>query len=392
MSPETGPGEQYRAVRAAQRLSAQGLSIMRSETPENNGPLRQGLSTGACATAASVAAARALLIGSEDRCVRIRLPRGQEPAMTIEDLTVAGTSAKAGVIKDAGDDPDATHGARLWVCVELMGETGVQFRAGEGVGTVTRSGLPVPRGEPAINPVPRQLITEHLQDLAAETGFAGGFSVTVGIDDGEAIARNTMNGKLGIQGGLSVLGTTGVVRPFSCSAFIASIHQSVDVARANGLTHIAGCTGGTSESFARSHFGLEDGAIVEMGDMFGALLKYLKKHPLRQVTLASGFGKLSKFAAGEPDTHSRRCAIDFDFIADEAVAVGAGQELAEWIRNANTSIEALEACQNSGIPLGDRIAGVSLARARDYLPGDHHLSVCAVSRRSELVGFAEEAG
>lgn len=310
--------------------------------------------------------------------------------MTIEDLGVAGTSATAGVIKDAGDDPDATHGARLWVSLEMIGDAGVQFRAGEGVGTVTRSGLSLDVGEPAINPVPRRLISEHLEAVAAEVGYAGGFRVTVGIDGGETIAQNTMNPKLGILGGLSVLGTTGIVRPFSCSAFIASIHQSVDVARANSLTHIAGCTGGTSESFARTHFGLEEGAIVEMGDMFGALLKYLKKHPLPRVTLASGFGKLSKFAAGEPDTHSQRCAIDFDFIADQAVAAGASAQLADWIRNANTSIEALEACQKAEVPLGDRIAGMSLARMRDYLPGDHHLSVCGVSRQGELIGFAEE--
>ncbi|XOZ32524.1 cobalt-precorrin-5B (C(1))-methyltransferase [Halomonadaceae bacterium KBTZ08] len=362
---------------------------MRPETPEHNGPLRQGLSTGACATAASVATARALLAGSEDRGVRIRLPRGQEPLMTIEDLNVTGTSATAGVIKDAGDDPDATHGARLWVRLELVREPGVRFQAGEGVGTVTRSGLPVAVGEPAINPVPRRLITEHLETVASDTGYEGGFRVTVGIDGGEAIARNTMNPKLGIEGGLSVLGTTGIVRPFSCSAFIASIHQSVDVARANGLTHIAGCTGGTSESFVQGQFGLEEGAIVEMGDMFGALLKYLKKHPLPRVTLASGFGKLSKFAAGEPDTHSARCAIDFDFIADQALAAGAGTELADWVRTANTSIEALEACQQAGVPLGDRVAGMGLARMRDYLPDNPHLTVCGVSRRGELIGFAE---
>jgi len=229
---------------------------MRPETPEHNGPLRQGLSTGACATAASVAAARALLAGVQERCVSIRLPRGREPAMTIEDLEVSGAAATAGVIKDAGDDPDATHGARLWVRLELAGEAGMHFHAGEGVGTVTRSGLSVAVGEPAINPVPRRLITEHLEAIAAETGYAGGFQVTVGIDDGEAIAKRTMNAKLGILGGLSVLGTTGIVRPFSCSAFIASIHQSVDVARANHMDHIAGCTGGTSETFARSYFGL----------------------------------------------------------------------------------------------------------------------------------------
>ena len=363
---------------------------MRPETPEHNGPLRQGLSTGACATAASVAAARALLAGVQERCVSIRLPRGREPAMTIEDLEVSGAAATAGVIKDAGDDPDATHGARLWVRLELAGEAGMHFHAGEGVGTVTRSGLSVAVGEPAINPVPRRLITEHLEAIAAETGYAGGFQVTVGIDDGEAIAKRTMNAKLGILGGLSVLGTTGIVRPFSCSAFIASIHQSVDVARANHMDHIAGCTGGTSETFARSYFGLEEGAIVEMGDMFGALLKYLKKHPLPRVTLASGFGKLSKFAAGEPDTHSQRCSIDFDFLAEQALTVGADAALGEWIRSANTSIEALEACQQAGVPLGDHMARLGLARMRQYLPGDHHLTVSSVSRQGELTGFAEE--
>ena len=364
---------------------------MRPETSEHSGPLRQGLSTGACATAAASAAARALLFGSTERWACIQLPRGREPVLPIEDLDVSGVSATAGVIKDAGDDPDATHGARLWVRLELTGETGVGFVAGEGVGTVTRSGLPVAVGEPAINPVPRRLITEHLERIATEAGYAGGFRVTVGIDDGEAIAQRTMNAKLGILGGLSVLGTTGIVRPFSCSAFIASIHQSVDVARANGLTHIAGCTGGTSEYFARAHFGLEEGAIVEMGDMFAALLKYLRRNPIHRVTLASGFGKLSKFAAGHPDTHSRRCAIDFDFIAEQAHEAGAQPDLVSWIRQANTSIEALEACQQAGIPLGERMAELGLARLREYLPGDHHLSVCGVSRHGELIGYAEAA-
>jgi len=310
--------------------------------------------------------------------------------MAIEDLRVTGAAATVGVIKDAGDDPDATHGARLWVCLELSGKAGVSFHAGDGVGTVTRSGLPVGVGEPAINPVPRQLIREHLEQTAAETGYTGGFSVTVGIDDGEAIAQRTMNAKLGILGGLSVLGTTGIVRPFSCSAFIASIHQSVDVARSNSMTHIAGCTGGTSEQYVRTRYGLEEGAIVEMGDMFGALLKYLKKHPLPRVTLASGFGKLSKFAAGHPDTHSQRCAIDFDFIAAEAAAVGADEALQASIRAANTSIEALEACQKAGVALGDRMALKGLERMRAYLPQGQHLSVCGVSRQGELIGFAEE--
>ncbi len=363
---------------------------MRSETPEHTGPLRQGLTTGACATAAAVVAARALLGARNEKRVTITLPRGQQPLMTIVDLTRAATNATAGVIKDAGDDPDATHGARLWVTVTPTGGSGITFAAGDGVGTITRPGLSLDVGEPAINPTPRRMIREHLEAVAREFSYTGGFRVTVGIDDGEAIARRTMNPRLGILGGLSVLGTTGIVRPFSCSAYIASIHQSVDVARANHIDHVAGCTGGTSEAFARRHFGLDEAAIIEMGDMFGGLLKYLKQHPLPRVTLASGFGKLSKFAAGHPDTHSRRCSIDFAFLSRQAANAGADPADQARIRRANTSIEALELCHRRGVPLGERMARLGLNRARRYLPGPVHLTVCAVSRTGDLVGYAEE--
>lgn len=365
---------------------------MRPETDDApRQTLRKGLSTGACATAASFAAARYLLLGETPRAVRIHLPRGQQPTMVLEDFSADGVSAVAGIIKDAGDDPDATHGARLWVRLTLADVPGVVFHAGQGVGTVTRPGLLLPPGEPAINPVPRRMISEHLAAVAEEAGYEGGFHVTVGIDDGEAIATRTMNGRLGIVGGLSVLGTTGIVRPFSCSAYIASIHQSVDVARAIGLDHVAGCTGGTSEAFVRGQLGLSDEAIVEMGDMFGALLKYLRRNQLPRLTLASGFAKLSKFAAGHPDTHSARCSVDFEFLAEQAGEAGAGPGLQKQIRQANTSIQALEYCQEAGIALGDRVARLGLARTRRYLPEDVELSVFAVNRQGMLVGQAEDA-
>lgn len=369
---------------------AKGGGSLREETAEHRGPLRTGLTTGACATAASVAAARLLLLGERSDYVSILLPRGGQPRMEIADLTRSGDTATAGVIKDAGDDPDATHGARVWVEIAVRAEPGILFKAGRGVGTVTRKGLVLPVGEPAINPVPRQMISEHLQEVAQAAGFTGGFCITVGVDDGERIALRTMNARLGILGGLSILGTTGIVRPFSCAAYIASIHQSVDVARANDYGHIAGCTGGTSEQFVRERYGLADAAVVEMGDFFGALLKYLRRHPVPRVTLASGFGKLTKFAAGHLDTHSRKCAIDFPWLAERAAALGASAELQAHIRGANTSIEALGLCQRAGISLGDDMAFRGWALARHYLSDDIVVDVCAVDRQGRLVGYAAD--
>lgn len=364
---------------------------LREETTEHRGPLRNGLTTGACATAAAVAAARLLLLGEHCDWVSIALPRGQQPRMAIADLTRTAGSATAGIIKDAGDDPDATHGARVWVTVALQAAPGVVFHAGAGVGTVTRKGLVLAVGEPAINPVPRRMIGEHLQQVAVQAGFTGGFAVTVGIDDGERIALRTMNGRLGILGGLSILGTTGIVRPFSCAAYIASIQQSIDVARANNITHVAACTGGTSEQLVRERYGLEEAAIIEMGDFFGAVLKYLRRHPLPRFTLASGFGKLSKFAEGQLDTHSRKCAINLDGLAERAAAVGADDKLQQQVRAANTSIEALAYCQQANIPLADDIAQIALTLARRYLPADISIDVCAVDRQGRLVGYASDS-
>ena len=365
---------------------------MRPESREAGGALRTGLSTGVCATAAAVAAARLALGQTAGPATSVVLPRGQTVALALNDATVVADGAVAGVIKDGGDDPDATHGARVWVHVRLRAQVGLGFHAGSGVGTVTRSGLPVPVGEPAINPVPRRMLTDHLLECAAGAGYAGGFDVTVGVDDGERIAQRTMNGRLGIQGGLSILGTTGIVRPFSCAAYIASIHQSVDVARSNGIEHVACCTGGSSEALARERYGLTDMALIEMGDLIGGVLKYIRRHPVPRVTLAGGFGKLSKFAAGHSDTHSRKCSIDLDGLAEEARVLGGSPELRTAIRACNTSIEALALCREAGIPLGDRICARAFEQARRYLPDDIALDVCAVDRGGRLVGTAEQGG
>src|SRR5271157_5473667 len=207
-------------------------------------PLRRGWTTGACASGAARAAFEALMTGIFPDPVPIALPKGLRPefALATQDLvqTPGADFARAGVVKDAGDDPDVTHGALIVATVRL-GEpgSGVVFRAGEGVGTVTRPGLPVPPGEPAINPVPRAMIRTAVAEVAAEYGGSGDVVVALSIPGGEKIAERTLNLRLGIVGGLSILGTTGIVVPYSCSAWIHSIHRGIDVARAAGLDHVA---------------------------------------------------------------------------------------------------------------------------------------------------------
>jgi cobalt-precorrin-5B (C1)-methyltransferase len=361
---------------------------MRPETPETRQPLRYGFTTGACATAASVAAACRLLAGTELDQVEIVLPRGQRARFRLEYCRLRGTGAEAATVKDAGDDPDVTHGALVFAQVILSEPPGARFHAGPGVGTVTLPGLPVPVGEPAINPTPRRMIVEHLTRLAAEHGYGGGFEVAIGVENGAELARKTLNPRLGIVGGLSILGTTGIVRPFSCSAYIASIQQAIEVARANGLTHIAACTGAASERTLRTHYGLSDMALIEMGDFAGAVLKHLRRTPIPRLSLAGGFGKISKLAAGHFDLHSRHSSVDLALLAVEAAALGADPALREAMRTANTSQQALALAHAAGLPLGDRICQLARDQARAILPSGVAVEVWATDREGRPVGHA----
>ncbi|MER5744901.1 cobalt-precorrin-5B (C(1))-methyltransferase [Streptomyces sp. NPDC002225] len=350
--------------------------------------LRPGWTTGACATAAATAAYTALLTGDFPDPVTITLPKGQTPAfaLAVEELT--GERATAGVVKDAGDDPDVTHGALVRASVRrLPPGSGVVFRAGPGVGTVTLPGLPLDVGEPAINPVPRRLIREHLARVAAGHGGSGDVEVTVSVDDGEEIARSTWNPRLGILGGLSILGTTGVVVPYSCSAWIDSIRRGVDVALAAGLTHVAGCTGSTSERTVVAEYGLPEIALLDMGDFAGAVLKYIRRHPVDRLTICGGFAKLSKLAAGHLDLHSGRSQVDKPFLARLARRGGADEALAAEVAVANTGLEALRLCLARGVPLGDLVAVTARDEALSVLRGAPvSVDVVCVDRAGTVVG------
>ncbi len=358
---------------------------MREESPEHKKPLRSGYTTGACATVTALAAARLLLTGDRATKLSITLPKGQHVEFVLENCEQLDVQqAQASTIKDAGDDPDATHGATVYSRVVLSQQSGIQFFAGPGVGTVTRDGLPIAKGEAAINPVPRRMIEEHLTELAQQHNYRGGFEVYVGVMNGEEIATQTMNARLGIIGGLSILGTTGIVRPFSCSAYIASIHQAMDVAFANGIQHIAACTGSTSEAHIQQALQLPDMALVEMGDFVGAVFRHLKQVPLQRLTVCGGFGKISKLAAGHKDLHSRASSIDFAFLVQQASACGADKSCQQAIATANTSLEALDYCPE----LGDRICQLAKTVAEASVPQSCVVDVVTVNKQGERVGQA----
>jgi cobalt-precorrin-5B (C1)-methyltransferase len=253
---------------------------------------------------------------------------------------------------------------------------------------VTRAGLTLAVGEPAINPVPRRMMHDHLVDLAAEYAYTGGFEVTIGVEGGEALALKTMNPRLGIVGGLSILGTTGIVRPFSCSAYIASIHQGIDVARANGYRHVAACTGNASEDAMRAEYRLPDIALIEMGDFVGAVLKHLRRAPVAKLSLCGGFGKFSKLAAGHLDLHSRSSAVDLPLLARWAADAGASAALQDEIRAANTSQQALALALKEGVPLGDIVCDHARAFARGIVPPEVAVEVFAIDREGRFVGVA----
>ncbi len=326
-----------------------------AQKSDPNRPLRRGWTTGACATAATKAALTKLWgdVWTDD--VQITLPRGETPVFTLATTGSGVDWAEAAIIKDAGDDPDVTHGALISARVEPS-DGAVVFAAGTGVGIVTKPGLPIAVGEAAINPVPRAMMDEVVAALASEFGKTPDIKITISVQNGAQLAEKTWNPRLGIVGGLSILGTTGIVRPFSCAAWIASIHRGVDVARAEGLDHVAGCTGATSERVVQSLYNLPEQAMLDMGDFAGGLLKYLRKHPVNRVTIGGGIGKICKLAQGAIDLHSGRSQVDFG-------------QIAQWLGDARMSDmnTALQVFENKGIMFADIVAKKALIQVEQLL-------------------------
>ena len=349
--------------------------------------LRRGWTTGACAAAAARAAFAALLSGRFPDPVSIRLPRGGSARFALVLAERGEGWARAGIVKDAGDDPDVTHGAL--VIAEIAWAPpgcGIAFAAGEGVGRVTRAGLALAVGEPAINPAPRAIIGAALLDEAAENRTPPpDVTVTISIPGGERLAEKTMNARLGIVGGLSILGTTGIVVPYSCSSWIYSIQRGIDVARAAGLEHIAAATGATSERAVQHLYDLPQHSLIDMGDFAGGVLKYLRSHPVERLTLAGGFAKFAKLAQGQLDLHSARSRVDIGALAGVLAALGADPAVAQAAGRAAGAGEVLAVAGALREPLARDVARRSREVALATLSGRTAVEVAIVDRSGEFL-------
>ncbi|GAE36093.1 cobalt-precorrin-5B (C(1))-methyltransferase [Halalkalibacter akibai] len=301
--------------------------------------MRSGYTTGACATATTKAALTALITQEKQLQATIYLPVGRFATFEMENCDFGPDYAEVGTIKDAGDDPDATHGALIIAKVSWSSEPGIHLDGGIGVGRVTKEGLPVPVGQAAINPIPRKMICETAEEVLLSFGIERGISIVISVPEGEKMAEKTLNKRLGIIGGISILGTRGTVIPFSSSAYMASIVQAISVARASGCRHVVISTGGRSEKYGIQQYPeLPEEAFIEMGDFVGFTLKQCKKQGIEKVSLVGMMGKFSKVAQGVMMVHSKSAPVDFNFL--ENVARDAGvtdQTLLEAVSGANTA-------------------------------------------------------
>ncbi|MEV5711535.1 cobalt-precorrin-5B (C(1))-methyltransferase [Actinoallomurus sp. NPDC052274] len=325
--------------------------------------LRTGWTTGTCASAAAKAAAEALATGAAPEVVEVALPSGRRVTFAVDSCALGEGRAEAVVVKDAGDDPDVTHGAHLTATVSWRNEPGIELDGGVGVGVVTKPGLGLEVGGPAINPVPRRMIEQAVgESVDLDTR---GVRVVISVPEGEKMARKTTNRRLGILGGISILGTTGVVRPFSTASWRASVEQAVSVLAAQGERTLVLCTGGRTEQGAMTLLPkLPDVCFVEVGDFTGAALRRAVEHGVTQVVFVGMAGKLTKLASGVLMTHYTRSKVDTALLGEITRDMGASADLAARVAEANTARHAYELWEEAGLlgragrELCRRVAGV----------------------------------
>jgi len=337
--------------------------------------LRTGWTTGTCASAAAKAATTALRDQAAQQTVEVALPGGRRVAFGVESCVYGPGQATAVVVKDAGDDPDVTHGAHLTATVRWRAEPGVALDGGEGVGVVTKPGLGIDVGEPAITATPRAMIIQAVAE-AVDPGSRG-VLVIISVPGGEKMARKTTNARLGILGGISILGTTGIVRPFSTASWRASVEQAVSVMAAQGERTMVLCTGGRTEKGAMVLLpGLPEVCFVEVGDFTGAALRRALAAGIQGVIFVGMAGKLAKLAAGVLMTHYTRSKVDLGLLGDVTLAAGGSAAMAGEVAAANTGRHAYEIWEQAGIlrPAGDelclRVRSVLLRAGQGKLTAD----------------------
>ena len=312
--------------------------------------LRRGFTTGACAAAAAKAAAYTLINERPVDEVEITLPEGSNAVFKVHTVEYDQDRAEVTVIKDAGDDPDVTAGAEIGAEVTFFTTGfGIIVKGGKGVGVVTKPGLPVPVGHPAINPVPMKMIKEELCKVLKETECPLGLEVVIFVPQGEELSRKTLNARLGIIGGISILGTTGIVEPISAKAWTDTVSAAMSVAKACGITSVVLTPGRTSETAAMRIFpDLPEESFIQMGDHVGYSLAEAKKHGFVKVVIVGQFGKLVKIAMGSTRTHANDSTLELGFLASLAQDVGLSKRKTEGIKAANTAREVFFNMRKNG--------------------------------------------
>jgi cobalt-precorrin-5B (C1)-methyltransferase len=340
------------------------------------GGLRTGWTTGTCASAAAKAAAIGLVTGAPPEEVEVGLPGGRRVRFAVE----VETPWRCVVVKDAGDDPDCTDGARM--TAEVAEAPVASLLAGEGVGTVTKPGLGLAVGAPAINAVPRRMIAAALAEVTATP-----LAVTFSVPDGEAMAARTSNARLGIVGGISILGTTGIVRPFSTAAYRASVTQQIDVAAAQGESVVVLATGSRSERAAmRLRPELPDVCFVEVGDFTGTALRRAATDGIGHVVLVAMAGKITKLAAGVMMTHFHRSQVDGTLLATVAREAGSSPEVVAAATATATARHFFETCMVHGdvAPL-ERVCALARDACRAHTGGAVETEVVMVDFEGDMV-------
>lgn len=310
--------------------------------------LRCGYTTGSCAAAAAKAAARMALTGDAAAAVSITTPQGVVLTLEIHDSAVHPGRARCAVVKDGGDDPDITNGLFVYADVALT-DQGIDIRGGEGIGTVTKAGLACSIGEWAINPVPRRMICQALEDVKTDCGYGGGFAVTISIPGGEAVAKKTFNPRLGIVGGLSILGTTGIVEPMSEKALVDTIRLEMDARKVAGDRHLLAFFGNYGVDFSRSRLGVDVSRRVTISNYVGELLDYGLYCGFEDILLIGHLGKLVKVAQGIMNTHSAYADGRTSFLSLAAMLCGASRRTGQAVYDAVTTDEAVRILTQEGL-------------------------------------------
>ncbi|NLL48785.1 MAG: cobalt-precorrin-5B (C(1))-methyltransferase [Firmicutes bacterium] len=352
--------------------------------------VREGFSTGTCAAAVATAGVQMLITGQPLAAVSVFLPQGQEAVFTLEQADFIPEGVRCCVLKDGGDDPDVTHETPICALVRWAeGPERVRIRGGQGVGRVTKAGLKVPVGEAAINPVPRQMIRENVQRILP----AGkSVEITISAPYGEELAKKTLNPKLGIVGGISILGTTGRVRPMSNEAFKESLIPQLSVARAAGFKSICLVPGGSGERAVRKLFNVPEDAICQMSNWLGFMLSQAVDLGFEAVIVAGHIGKIIKVAGGIFDTHSKVADARLEIMAAYAGAVGATPEVIREILSQGTTEAALEIVKQNGLEaLYAPLAQQAAKRAEGYVQGALKVGIVFFDLSGNLIALDQNA-